>query len=816
MRLAFTFLKGWSLVLASLILFSCQQNNTPKAEIEQLIPPEASIIIKFYNSSEWLNTLKDQALLSKYKENPILQYFSNTDFDSIIDIPDEFIWSYNTLGKDKLVKTLIFESNDQSEFKIESKQSYQYESIKIKIFQIKDKSFYTSNLAQHTIVSNSKIIIENIIRNYKNGVQIPSPIKKYIEVLSKDSPTMIVNTDGFSKISKTFFKNPVPQQYLDLSNFIGFDLNFNSNTLLFSGIIFKNNNTSEGWKSLSAVDPENSVVAEVIPNHFSNATSILISDYGKLFNKKDVVDQTPTNDSLWLNIKELASIQLNNGKAIALVSKHIDQTYEALKKQAKPQKSFGTTQIYSLKNPMSLNEKFSSIIPQLDFSFFMVYQDIIIGSKQLQVLEDIIIQVNNQNVLAQQVNYQNHLESLNTKSHVLWFTALNHQKNFFDTQTNPDYKKNLKSIDWSRHELLLSQLIVEEDFAYFNILQKQTPDNANPVNIEQVIRVKPENPMITSPQFFKNWRTGQQDIVYQDVHNNLHLVDTKGNKIWTKQLDSPIVGRISSIDIYQNTRIQLAFATQNKVYVLDKNGNEVSPFPTKFKNKITQELSVFDYDNNGRYRFVVVMDNKIRMYNKEGKRVRGFKFKKTKTPLAYPMKHIRIGRKDYILAQEESGQLHILNRTGKSRVNISEDLNHTDNQWFEHDKSFVSVNNEGQILKIDQNGKISRDNKNWINPKFQANKKMVVSMSENQMHINKSITELPYGVYTQPLILANRIGIADTQAQKIYVLDKSGQTIKGFPIYGQKITDSYKTQNGFVLLCKDENDAALVYRVKFD
>ncbi|RRO24376.1 hypothetical protein [Flavobacteriaceae bacterium 14752] len=811
-----TFTQIYIILFISAFLISCQQSKVPKAEIDQLIPPEAAVIMKLYDNAEWQNTIKNQAFLSKYKDNPILNYFSTKAFESIIDIPNEVLWSYNILGKDKLVKTLIFESKSEVQFKTESKQSYKYDNTDIKSFQTKDQSFYLTELGQHTVLSNSKIIVENIIRNYKSEVQITSPIKKYLDILSNDSPSLIVNTERFTEISKTFFKKTVPERILNLTNFIGFDLNVNESEMLFSGIIFKNDDNQEDWKQLSNVESQKSFVAEVIPSHFISATSILVSDYKKLFADKSVVVQTPTNDSLWYNIKELASIKLNNGQAIAIVSKNIDQTFEALKKEAQPLKTFNATEIFSLNNAISSKRRFSKIISKYDFNYFMVYQDMIVGSKNLEVLEDIIIQINNQNVLAQQVNYSNHLESLNTQSHVLWFTALNHQKNFMENQSNPDYKKNLKSIDWTRHELLLSQLIVEDDFAYFNILQKQTPKDANPVNIEQVIRIKSESPMITSPQFFKNWRTGQQDVVYQDVNNKLHLVDTKGNPIWTKQLETPIVGRISSIDIYQNTRIQLVFATQNKVYVLDKNGNEVSPFPMEFKNEITQELSVFDYDKNGRYRFVVVMGNKIRMYNKEGKRVRGFKFKKTKTPLAYPMKHIRIGRKDYILAQEESGQLHILSRTGQSRIDISEDLNHTTNEWFEHYKSFVSVNNEGQILKIDQNGKVSRDNKNWINPKFTANADLLVSMSENQLHINKSTTELPYGVYTQPFIQANRIGIADTQTQKIYVLDKSGQIIEGFPIYGQQITDSYKTRKGFALLCKDENDAALVYRVKFD
>ena len=66
--------------------------------------------------------------------------------------------------------------------------------------------------------------------------------------------------------------------------------------------------------------------------------------------------------------------------------------------------------------------------------------------------------------------------------------------------------------------------------------------------------------------------------------------------LWKKQLDGAILGKIEQIDMYKNGRLQLAFATPNRVYVLDRNGKEVAPFPLKFNDKVTQPLSVFNYD----------------------------------------------------------------------------------------------------------------------------------------------------------------------------------------------------------------------------
>ena len=56
-----------------------------------------------------------------------------------------------------------------------------------------------------------------------------------------------------------------------------------------------------------------------------------------------------------------------------------------------------------------------------------------------------------------------------------------------------------------------------------------------------------------------------------------------------------ILGRINQVDLFRNGRLQMAFSTPNKVYVLDRLGRDVGAF-LNFKDKITQAVSVFDYD----------------------------------------------------------------------------------------------------------------------------------------------------------------------------------------------------------------------------
>jgi|GEM_PF-2566164 len=798
-----------------ILCIACQKDKPKQSSIKHIIAPESSVVVKFNAFSDWQKSLASQSFLSKHKDNLVLKYWSLEDFKKLIDIPDEAVLSLSTLGKSKHIKTLSFDITKEPQFKSESKQSYIYDEVNIETFDAGDIEIFYSNLKGKAVLCTSKIILENIVRNYQNDIKNPAVIEKLFNVLSDKSPSLVINNELFSKLSFQFFDKNILKHQMKLSDFSGFDLNLDEDKILMSGIVFHPKLKEKFWTNFKNVDAQKSTSVEVIPSNFLSATSVLFSDFGKLAHTTESLEQKPQIDSLYLNLREITSIKLPNRNAMVLVSNNIDQSYRHLKKLSKPQKSIGDDVIYKLNQPLVPGKILSTVLDLIKVGYFSVHMDHIVLSDELETLENLIIQINNNNVVSNQANYNNHLESLNEECHVQWLTNLGNQNEFFESHSNEPFKSGFKTFTWDNHELLMSQLIVEDDFGYLNSLQKKTIENQNNTDIQQLARLKSDNRIINTPAFFENWRTGQQDVVYQDDKNVLYLKDTKGNLIWSKPLDNPIIGKISSIDIYQNRRIQMVFATKNNIHIIDKNGNDVKPFPLKFRKDITQGLSVFDYDNNGKYRFAAVFDDDIKMYDKTGKRVRGFRFKKTKTPINYPAKHIRMGNKDYILAQEESGKLHILNRRGRTRIDLDDNLRFSDNEWFEHDGYFTSLNEDGDILQIDQNAGLNRQQQKLINPKFSANEKHLVISSENKFYFNSFETELPYGLYTRPIIHKNYAGLADKQAQKIYIFNKNAEIVEGFPVFGEELIDFYSSENKIILLCKDGNNALIIYRAKF-
>ena len=126
----------------------------------------------------------------------------------------------------------------------------------------------------------------------------------------------------------------------------------------------------------------------------------------------------------------------------------------------------------------------------------------------------------------------------------------------------------------------------------------------------------------------------------------------------------------------------MAFRTADRFMILDRNGKIVPPFNKKISSEKPHHLAVFYYDLNRNYRFLLSHGKKIEMYDNHGKIVNGFKLKNLKKPLENPPRHIRLGNKDYIVLKDIDGQIKILNRNGKNRVQLKQPANSSSNDVF--------------------------------------------------------------------------------------------------------------------------------------
>ena len=295
------------------------------------------------------------------------------------------------------------------------------------------------------------------------------------------------------------------------------------------------------------------------------------------------------------------------------------------------------------------------------------------------------------------------------------------------------------------------------------------------------------------------------------------MYSSDGKLFWKKKIDEKIIGSVIQVDLFKNKKLQFIFRTKNNLYVIDRKGKNVAPYPIEIEGKNPKKLSVFDYENNRNYRFLIVNDNQIKMIDKNSNLVKGFKFSRTNNKIINHVKHFRIKGKDYIVVQETNGKLNILNRRGMERITLNKKINLSENELFVYQNSFVTIDDKGNLIEIDTDGKVTI-NKNLNRESILVSKSnTIVTMFENIININNIRKKLPLSSYTKPQIMEinSKIYISTTDKDNnlVYLFDNNGNILEGFPIFGNTEIDmvyNNKSKSLKIIVGTDNNEISLI------
>ena len=413
--------------------------------------------------------------------------------------------------------------------------------------------------------------------------------------------------------------------------------------------------------------------------------------------------------------------------------------------------------------------------------------------------------------------FENTAADLSTASSLLFFKMKGEFSETLSALLNLEDSK-MEAITFDEFPLAALQFSYDRNFAHVTLSCKEAGAAAKNVSgsVSELFSFELDNAVMGRPQLFPAHNGSGANVTVQDIANRLYLISESGKTLWTKNLDVPILGKIETVEISGNPH--LAFVTKDAFYILDRNGKAAKGFPIKFKDEVTQPLSVFDYDNNHNYRFVVVQQKEVLMYDKAGKSVKGFGFDRAKSRIVQAPVHLRMGNKDYIVIAEESGKLHILSRVGKSRIDVSKKFNFSETPITEEDNTFVVITKEKTKERISQNGKITTQKLDvgshyW----FTVNGTTKATLDDNLLRIDGKLVELPLGVYTSPQIFNihrnNYITLTETQEKKVYVFNEDGTLLNGFPVYGSTAASigSPGAKRGIQLVTQGDEKSVILY-----
>jgi len=309
------------------------------------------------------------------------------------------------------------------------------------------------------------------------------------------------------------------------------------------------------------------------------------------------------------------------------------------------------------------------------------------------------------------------------------------------------------------------------------------------------------------PFFFTNHITGAKEIFIQDLKNNTYLINAAGRVLWKVPLNERIAGNIYMIDYFRNGKYQLLFSGRNYLHLLDRNGNYVERYPVKLRSPATNPLALFDYDNNLNYRlFIAGEDKLIYSYDKTGSVVKGWKPFSTGGPVNSEISYFKVSGKDFLVASDDNS-VYFLDRTGNKRVTLKEAVTKAKGSSLRlnpgSEAYLVCTSPDGTIQNIYFDGTVKKfslkkfsvdhsfdifdiDGDGFGEYIFIDNGILYLYDNNRSEVFSREFGSSDLGGPISFIFSASdrKTGVFDITRKLIYLIDKNGTTMTGFPLRG--------------------------------
>ncbi len=774
-----------------------------------------------------INTLTSELANNEvFREIKSLNPSLTSEFSRLVrDTPDvKSLLCITTVGKNPSALTHIYKAPIDSTRTKGS--SIEYSKLKINIEKSENNILYSANIEGFTLRSTSQLLIENCIRKFQQKAKPNQEnlFDKIYATLDTSAPlNFLVQPQSEELIEKAIGSIPLAPKINQDWN--AYDLNFENSGFSLDGLIAVQDSLGDPMGILKENDAQKILLDQLTPE---NSTSFLSIPLNNALETEDAFKQWVLHHNIALpkiNLKALSTIdeigwiKLGSETVLLFHSQNEEQAKKYLLPKLENAKNYREISYYKTNLPDDIL-LFSKVVgSQVKPNWGAVVENFFVFTESEKAIKTVISSYKDGSTLGKNIIYNTFKETLVSESSIYWIAQTKH---LIKGWINKKEKKSPWSkLDTNRFPFIAFQGTLENSFMHMHlrIHENELKTARNSVSNQYLFQL--EAPLSSTPQWLKNHRSKGMDVLVQDVNNKLYLFSDKGNLFWKKQLPGNIQGSVVQVDLYKNKRLQMAFRTEDKFFILDRNGKIVKPFSIKIPStEPIQPLAVFDYDQRRDYRFVLAQGTNLQMFNSKGKKVTGFKFKKTKSSIINSPVHIRINQKDYIAIQEESGKLNLLNRTGKERVKVKRNIAFSGNTVNSYLKTFTTSDLNGNLIQIDVKGNIIKTNLDLEKGhRIETTTKSLVSQSNNILNIKGIPINLPFGRYTAPKIyyINNTIYVTttDLDAQKVYLYYSNGTPVNGFPVYGSSAADltNADKDKALELVVQSESNGMIIYEI---
>ncbi|MDO4228485.1 MAG: hypothetical protein Q4C98_01605 [Capnocytophaga sp.] len=609
------------------------------------------------------------------------------------------------------------------------------------------------------------------------------------------SANLFMQREQAQQFFTPFFKTDVTKSF---KYWLALDLFLEENDIRFSGMAMTKPDPQEDI--LLRTEPYESNPAKAVPSHILTMTSFTFKDADNIALTESI--HAPFKKSL----NGIAFVQTIDGQFVVASSFDTDETL--LQLPILTEDSQSEFPMYELNDDSSL-DFFKIFDPNFKPRYVSVHDNFLIFSKTREILSSVMNDVERKNTLFANKSYE--LLEKNIASNA----SLTHIANLY---SNRDFLQRYPKIA-QNYRWAVFQQTPQDEYYMFNFVSKKQSKSSVTDKMKERFQFTLNGKMITPPTILLNHRTKRREIAVQDDNFDLYLIGNNGSLLWKKKLDSKIQSPIYQVDLFKNGFLQMAFTTEHSIWVVDRNGNNVAPFPKKYNGKITP-LEVFDYDQNREYRFLFTENKTLHMIDRKGDVVGGFLRKSTDAKPFFTPKHYRAAGKDFLVYTSDNGKFNVLHRNGEIRIPIQGKYDFSNNPPIFFDNRFLFSTKDGNLIRIDLNGNIVKTERNWEKNHYLVGNQYTTSfLSGNTISIGTTRIQIPDGKYDKQKLFrirgVNYVSVNDLANHKVYLWNEQGKLVQDFPLesFSAMDMDVDLDKMIWIVLGKSSNELS-VYEIK--
>lgn len=571
----------------------------------------------------------------------------------------------------------------QANFKVEDRV---FKGVSIYEFKIPNtgRTFTIANDGQLLFGSFSAVLVDEAIKQYNgwsgNGIQTVRGVSS-----SRYDATLYFNFKNFPYLSTVFLKNgtknSVFDQLQEMVNYAKLGINFEPKTLHLEGQTAFNENNPVFHALLRQKSGTEAKMPAILPFNTAYLVHNRVASFKKFkWKAGSSLDKSfKSYCSNWVGSEwaygftEPVSDDFASSSFLVLEATDVGVAFQSLGKLKTGESAvqYGDYELHPTDGQLLFSSLFGERIGKnFKTAYYTAIENYVVVCNNSNQLKVMIENYKGGQLLTKEKGFQDFSTQLDKNSNVFMYVQPSRLRQLLKYNASPSFAEDIKTkFDYYQHITPVAFQMNGNPSATTTsglIGYSKLENKRSTLMWNLQLDAAPAMP----PQVVKNHETGEREVIVQDKDKKLYLISNKGEIVWKRQMEQFVLGNVHQMDFLKNGKLQYLFSTQTRIYLLNRQSEDVYNFPIRLSSAANKGLDLFDFGQQEYFFFVPCGIDALYGYEYSGKPLNGWSPHTGLGYVDFPLRYFRSSGQEFVVAANDVGEVFLMDRFGREKHKV--------------------------------------------------------------------------------------------------------------------------------------------------